>query len=48
MLCNNDINNIEKDIVYEIYNKNELSTEGLQFIIQDINRIERKLLSIQI
>jgi len=34
-LCNlNNKNNIKYDIVYEIYNKNELNSERLQFIIE--------------
>jgi len=31
----NSKNDIEKDIVYEIYNKNELNSERLQFIIEN-------------
>ena len=32
-LCNNNKNKIENDIVYEIYNKNELNSDRFQFII---------------
>jgi len=31
----NNINNIENDIVYEMYNANELNSERLQFIIEN-------------
>jgi len=31
----NNKNNIEKDIVYEMYNKNELNSERLQFILEN-------------
>jgi len=36
ILYNKNIeNNIEKDIVYEIYHQNELNSERLQFILEN-------------
>jgi len=39
LLKENNINSIKKDIVFELYNKNQLNYERLKFIIE--NRINQ-------